>query len=68
MDVAPFAPLIGVDGKERFGALLGSQRREKCFGGFLNGSHRDAGFVNAEQARDDIAVAGNPFERLGGGR
>jgi hypothetical protein len=37
MDIAPLAPLGGVDGEERFGALLGVERAEKIFGGGSNG-------------------------------
>src|SRR5919106_4783154 len=67
VNVAPLAPLIGIDWEKRFGALLRAQCSEKCFRSFADRLRRDAGLFNAEQAGNDRSIGRDALERLGRG-
>ena len=64
MNIAPLAPLIGVDGEKGFGALLGADRVEKSRGGFAYRLRRNTGLLNFKQTWNHGSVGGDPFERL----
>src|SRR5688572_7348754 len=67
MDIAPLAPLIGIDRENRLPALLGAERTQEIFRRMSNRCRRYAGLLNAEQAGNDVAVAGDALKWLGRG-
>ena len=64
MDIAPLAPLIGIDRENCLPTLLGRERAHEIFRRLSNRSDRYASFLDAEQTGNDVAVAGDTREQL----
>ena len=65
MDVAPHPPRLVADGETCRVALRRAERGEESARGLQHGRERDAGLLDREHARCELAVGGNAVERLG---
>ena len=62
MDVTPSTPLDRIHREESFRALFRTQRAEKVFGGYLNGSGWHAGLFNREKTGNHGSVGSNSLK------